>query len=236
MRTLVSIAVATAVALGGGALAEAKKKAGEGGKPEAPAKIALGANLLKNGNAEQSKGKEPTGWEVSTVADGVGAKVEQYGRVAGEWAANAPGAPNGGKSYFRIVFDTSVLNESMTQTVDLAPIVDRVQAGRVTAALSGYIGALVGSETTAQITVTFLDAAGKKLGTIETGAFDNARLPKPERGTASMINVGKSLAVPVKTTQVRVQLMAQPTGIGGNYVAFADNLSLVLDEPKIGGK
>lgn len=186
----------------------------------------LDRNLLGNAGAEAEM--------IDTAVPGWGAAqdsfvTETYGHTAGEWDWGMSGCPGCGKRYFRIAWEGPESSKRFAaQTVDVSHAAEAIDGGQVTTRLSGYVGALRGGDTTAQITAVYLDSAGKELGRLETPFVDVKALPKPEQGDASFLHIDAHGPTPSGTRKIEVQLIAKPTGGSGSYLGVADNLSLVL--------
>ena len=197
------------------------------GRKSAPS--IFGRNLLANASGEtemRDNGAIP-GWGDPQE----GFATDEYGHTSGEWDWGLSGCPGCGKRYFRLAWDGEVQQKSATQIVDVTPAAASIDAGNVTAELSGYVGAIIGSDTAAQLVAVFTDTGGKELSQMQTPAADTNKLPKPPAGEASLTVLKISGAVPAGTRKVQVRLLAKGGG-SGSYLAVADNLSFQLIEKK----
>lgn len=185
-------------------------------------------NLVKNGNAASEEvAGHVQGW-VSDVLN-----TSTYGHTSGEWDWDVQGAPNGGCCYFRLSWDGEDATKSATQTIDLAPGAADIDRGDVNAKISAYLGALVDSNTSGSLNVTWLDASGAELGTLSTDVVKPSDLPKPKIGSASLVAREKSALVPKGARKAVVKLTAQANNDpSGQYIFLADNISLVLEQPQ----
>ncbi len=186
----------------------------------------LDRNLLRNSGAES----EPQGDDkiVPDWAPKKAVEAPEYGSVGGEWDWGVSGAPGGGRRYLRISFENPIKDKSVTQRVDVSALAKEIDAGAISAKVSGYIGGMQDSDTGVEVIAVFEDARGKVLGNMPTDEVDTKSLPKPSVGGASMVPREKSGPVPVGTRRIVIQFFAHPTGSSGSYLALADNLSLVL--------
>lgn len=210
--------------------AKPKAPAATKSAPGPSAKGLLGTNLLADPGAESADRENLTGWTV--VKDQPDAQVssESYGGVAGEWDEGIVGAPEGGSRYFRLSFQNTQRESTLTQTVDVAPLAKTVDAGKVEAKVSGHVGGMLKSDSTVVLVASFQDGEGKELGTLETKPTDSAALPKPEAGSASLVAVENTGTVPAQTRRIVFKVVARATGASGDYVGLADNLALTLSE------
>lgn len=210
----------------------AKPKAPAAAKsaPGASAKGLLGTNLLTDPGAETAERENLTGWTLPKDQPDAQTTSESYGGVAGEWDTDMVGAPEGGTRYFRLGFQNGQRESTLTQAVDVAPLAKTVDAGKVEAKVSGYVGGFLKADSTVVLVASFQDADGKELGTLETKPYDSAALPKPEAGSASLVAMENTGAVPAQTRRIVFKVVARATGTSGDYLGLADNLALTLSE------
>lgn len=190
----------------------------------------LNHNLLHNGDAEQETN---TFWAPGWQPDGT-LQEAAYGQTAGEWERGIQGAPHGGCCYFRLEWHGNVGSEkAASQDVDLSGLATEIDAGKIWATLSGYLGGIVQGSTTTALTVTWLDKNGKDLGNFEISAapWD---LRKPFVGVASLVPRSQTELIPDGTRRATVQLSGKATSQAYGYTALADNLSLMLSESAMG--
>lgn len=188
-----------------------------------PAKL-LDRNLLRNSGAETTvKETLASGWRSKS-----GVESAQYGSMPGEWDAGVPGAPGGGQRYFRLEFQSPATDKSATQPVNVAALAQQIDAGVVSAKVSGQLGGLAGTDSGVQFIAVFEDAKGKVLGNLTTDEVNTQSLPAASAGNASLVMREKEKTVPVGTRRIVAQLFVHPTGDSGRYLGLADNLALVL--------
>lgn len=214
-----SIVFLALVALGfaNGASAQTKSAAAQ------PDKI-FNRNLLKNGDGEAVTDDAHTvpGWpklDDLTYAT--------YGGIGGEWDHGLSGCKNCGKQYLRLEF-MDKKESSASQTLDVASAAEEIDTSKVMAAISGYLGAYIDSDTTTLIHASFEDKDGKELATISTEPVNTATLPKAERGSTGLSLVQKKGPVPAGTRKIVYTWTARAAGDSNSYLGLADNLSLVL--------
>jgi hypothetical protein len=197
---------------------------------ENDAATAYGENLLKNGDAEQADADRlPAGW---TKPDGF--LAPEYGSIAGEWDRDKPGAPDGGKRYFRLNLTIEQERKATAQKIALTGRDEEIDQGKIECEIGGWFGGFVEGSHSCFLQVDFLDAAGKKLGTLATDMPKPADLPKLAADSASMIERKAAGPVPPGTRA----LLARLIGINLTFkddkdegVVMADNLSVVLRKP-----
>ncbi len=188
----------------------------------------FGRNLLKNpGAADEVEPGHVKEWQGDSVS------TSTYGHTSGEWDWNVEGAPKGGCCYFRLAWEGELAQKEMSQTVDLSAGAEQIDEGGVTAKASSYLGSMVGGNTSVKLTVTFLDGNDQQLATIEGEVIKPDTLPQPSVGSAAMVPSEASGEVPKGARKALFKLTATSKAEpGGDYAAFADNLSLVLIHPK----
>lgn len=204
--------------------------------PSRPPVETLGRNLLINDDAESVKPPEttvtknaqkdaPEGWD--QTAD---ITTAEYGSAADEWPDAKAGCQDGRKRYFRLALALNEASKSMRQSLAVTGIDAAIDAGQVECALGGWFGGWVTGDASAKLEVDFLNAAGRKLGTLATESPDPATLPKPETGRASLVKQLAAAVLPAGTRRLEARLVAvRTTGRADtNAVAAADNLSVVL--------
>jgi len=202
-----------------------------GADPAAP----FGRNLLRNPGAEMtSEASNIPGWQ-----DLEGLNEQPYGGTPSEWKAGTRGCPRCGRFYMRITIGPGTKGLAANQIVKVEDAAKDIDSGRVTANISGYIGALRGIAVTTQIVASFQDGTGKNLGQLETGIVSAADLPASNSGAASIVFREQSGPVPSGTRQILFQWQAKPaaarkdaSGNGSQSppapVAFGDNFSLII--------
>jgi hypothetical protein len=186
------------------------------------------ANLLFDGNAEAAGAGSkltvsplPPGW----TRDQGNLTYIRYGSVGGFPLLLSAPPIHGGMAFF--AGGPASATSSLFQTVDVSGRATAIDAGIVTAHLSGVLGAWATEGDNMRVTATFLDASGAPLGTpVQIGPVT----PADRRNTISLLPRTAIGAVPAGTRAVRVRLLA--TRISGFYNdAYADDLALTLTEP-----
>jgi hypothetical protein len=193
---------------------------------QAPAAAAFGHNLLQNGNAEADTGAadpehvvKPTGWttagEFTTV---------QYGASGGFPTKTTAGPTDRGKNFFG---GGNAKVSTATQTVSLADAAQQIDAGTVTYTLSGWLGGYESQGDTAEVAVTFLDAAGAKLTNGQIGPVTAA----DRKSKLELLQRTASGAVPAHARSAQVVITATRTD-GAYNDGYSDDISLVLANKK----
>lgn len=118
--------------------------------------------------------------------------------------------------------------ESATQTIDLTPSAAAIDAGRVSALLSAFIGGLDDQGDAATIAVVFADAAGARLAATTLGP----NLPGDRGGVSGFGSYARTQAVPVGTRQVVITISVS-LEVGSTADGYVDNLTLVLDQTPV---
>lgn len=209
------------------AMSQAKRPTAAEAKVSAPV-TQMNRNLLKNGNGEieGKDDKDVAGWGPVDGLTGV-----EYGSVSGEWDWGLSGCAGCGKRYLRLQFEGSTHMLSAAQTINVTASADAIDKKTVTAAASAYLGGFLNSDTTSRVIVSFQDAAGTELGTLETKPYDTAQLQKAEKGSASLTQCQVSGLVPAGTRKIVYTWKADATGTSNDYLALGDDFSLVLTAP-----
>lgn len=195
----------------------------------------FGRNLLRNPGAEMtSEASNIPGWQ-----DLEGLTEQPYGGTPSEWKAGTRGCPKCGRFYMRITLGPDAKGLAANQVVKVDEAAKDIDSGRVTANISGYIGALRGIAVTTQIVASFQDGTGKNLGQLTTTEVSASDLPASNSGAASIVFREQSGPVPSGTRQILFQWQAKPgaahqdgSGNGSQTppapVAFGDNFSLII--------
>ncbi len=186
------------------------------------ASAATSANLLLNGSAETSQ-CSPGGWEETTVpgwqitsADPV---IDCYGMPSGP-TTTSPGSPTRGTAYFQ---GGSRGSSAMTQTVDVTTAASAIDAGSVSATLSGWLGGFGSYDDNAKVTAVYRNASGGSLGTAAIGPV----LAADRSSTTGMVQRTATAAVPAGTRSIAVTVDFSMTGTQND--GMADDLSLTLN-------
>lgn len=189
----------------------------------------LGRNLIQNGDAEQDTN---TMWAPFWQPENT-LQETAYGEKSGEWRRGVQGAPHGGCCYFRIEWQDKQISKVAFQTIDLSGLSDDIDQGKVWAYMSGFLGGIVDGNTTVRLSVSWQDAAGKELDTLNVSAVMPMDLRHAYTGYASLVQRQQSGPVPRGARKAVVRLTGEAvkdkdSQIG--YLALADNLSLTLSE------
>jgi hypothetical protein len=187
----------------------------------------LGHNLILNGDAEQNTDTmwAPFWQPANTLEE------TAYGEKPGEWRKGVQGAPHGGCCYFRMEWEDKQASKVAFQIVDMSALSNDIDQGKVWAYVSGYLGGIIDGNTTVRLSVSWQDAAGKELDTLNVSAVMPMDLRRPFIGYASLVQRQQSGPVPRGTRKAVVRLMGDPikdSQVG--YLVLADNLSLMLSE------
>jgi hypothetical protein len=180
---------------------------------------ACGRNLIANPGAEAGKG---------TASDSV-VKVPDWKQTGAFTAAQyvwdadlsttTPGPTKRGKNYF--YGGPSALMSTGTQVIKVGT--GGISAGRVSYALSAWLGGYSDQPDNARLIVTFESSAGKVLKTTTIGPVTVAQRHDVS-GLFLRQGTGK---VPATTEQIKVELLMTLLE-GGDNDGLADNLSLVF--------
>jgi uncharacterized protein YdbL (DUF1318 family) len=194
----------------------------------------FGRNLLRNPGAEMtSETSNIPGWQ-----DIEGLNEQPYGGTPSEWKAGTRGCPRCGRFYMRITLGPNTKGLAANQVVKVEDAAKDIDSGRVTANISGYIGALRTTAVTTQMVASFQDGTGKNLGQLTTSEVSATDLPASNSG-GSIVFREQSGPVPSGTRQILFQWQAKPaaarqdaSGNGSQTppapVAFGDNFSLII--------
>lgn len=182
----------------------------------------FGTNLVVNGDAESDTGApsdgqvvKPTGWTTTGEFTAV-----QYGASGGFPNKTSPGPTDRGKNFFA---GGNVAKSTAAQTIDLSSGAQAIDSGGVTYTLAGWLGGYSSQADNAQVTVTFLNAAGSSLGTGRIGPVT----PADRNGTTGFLKRTATGSVPAHARAARVVVTA--TRFEGTYNdGYSDDVSLVL--------
>ena len=180
----------------------------------------LAANLLVNGDAEAGGAPDdqgvvpPDGWTTTGAFTSV-----VYG---GNGLPEAGEAPPGGGQYLFAGGPRSA-ESTATQLISLSPRATAIDAGRVQATLTGYLGGWRSQTDAASVRAELLNAAGTPRTVISLG-----QVGPGARGSATgFVYRHASVQVPAGARSVRVTITA--TRASGAYNdGYADELSLTL--------
>ena len=121
--------------------------------------------------------------------------------------------------------------ETATQAVDVSMGGAEIDAGGVVATLSADLGGFASQEDQAEVTATFLGAAGQQVGELTIGPVT----AEDRSDTTELLARTGSIKVPHGTRAIRVTMTA--TKFAGAYNdAYLDNISLSLAPAVAGGE
>jgi hypothetical protein len=187
-----------------------------------PAQAATSANLIVNGNAETGlctnnglDGMSVPGWSiVSGTPDTV-----CYG-ASGFPTASSPGPSDRGANFLA---GGGTGNATLTQTVDVSSAATAIDAGGVTATLSGWLGGFSSQNDRAGLDATFISGTGTSLGTATIAPVTNT-----DRGnTTGLLSRSTNSAVPSGTRTITVTVSFIYTS-GNTTDGYVDDVSLTL--------
>ncbi len=199
--------------------------------PTQPPAASLGTNLIVNGNAEQGTCPGNTitvaptipGWsrtgDVTTI---------QYGASGGDVGPTSAGPTDRGNCYFwggPNLGNTDNTNETMTQTIDVSTLAQKIDSASLTYQLSAWLGGFVSQDDHAALSIQFLNASKSAVGTASIGPV----LAKDRQDTSELLQQTTSGAVPAGTRSITVTVTFTKTAAGDND-GLADDLSLVLQQ------
>jgi hypothetical protein len=177
-------------------------------------------NLIANAGAEDSGATDrtstvaPAAWtttgaftSVSYVAIGMPASVQ---------------AQDGGGIYLFAGGDT-MSNTGAEQSIDVSSYASEIDAGGVSADLSGWLGGYSDETDAMTITAVMVDASGQTLGSLVIGPVTPA-----ERDDQTTLLSQNATGAVLPGTRTIVLVMSAAWGTGYYNDAYADNLSLTL--------
>jgi hypothetical protein len=194
-----------------------------GFEPTAPPEVALGQNLLFNGDAEYERGYSgygnvPDAWLPGWYDPGY-FTVVLYDSPDGYPTSSDPGPADRGENFFAGGWTSG--NTFAEWTVDVRSLASDIDAG-ATGTLTGWLGGYASQEDTASVTVAYLHDTGTKLGTQTIGPVS-----AEERGYATGL-VEKSAAETIPAGTRTIVVTVNATRAAGYNDGYADNLSLVI--------
>lgn len=200
--------------------------------------VALGQNLIFNGDAEMS-----TGYADNKTDAGI-AGWQDWGDITAVWysgsdgfpTTDAPGPTERGRNFF--CGGKERISE-MTQRIDLEPIATRIDAGGLTFKLSGWFGGFATQRDLAWMEARWLDERGGELGRDRVGpvtlemrreAWETNDKVKDDGPAAltGLLQRASNGQVPTGTRRVEIRLVCEAAEGDGD--GYADNLQLVLGE------
>lgn len=199
--------------------------------PVAAQTTVFGGNLIVNGGAESGPGSDGTA-TVSTVPGWSrtgGCDVYAYSTAYNQVEAVGPKdfVPSGaGNNYF--AGGSKQATCTFAQTIDLSSGAATIDAGTITFAAAGYFGGYSSDTDNATLNVVFEDGTGAQLKSITVGGVGPNDRPSGENGLSMRRLIGQ---VPAKTRKATLTLNMNWVN-GNNNDAFADNLSLILNQPQ----
>ncbi|HEY2346525.1 MAG TPA: alkaline phosphatase family protein [Xanthomonadaceae bacterium] len=186
------------------------------------AHAASSGNLIVGGDAEA--GKCTADWSAVTTVPGWSVVQGAPSAVCYTTTSfSVPSSPSGGSA---LIADGPYGDSTLMQVVDVSRAATAIDGGAVTYTLSGWLGGYTVYAGEATVTLAFLDAGGKQLGTGQLGPV-----------TASDRSYKTSLLARTATSKVpagtrAIQVLLQFTNTSASYnIGYADNLSLTLSTP-----
>ena len=191
--------------------------------------VSLGTNLIVNGNAEADTGVadstsvvNPSGWHVgSSNSRTPGFTVVKYG-TSGFPTGSTPGPSDRGNNFF--AGGPNEGDDSAFQTIDLSAIASDIDAGRISANLSGWLGGSGSEDDNMELTMSFSRTQGRDdISTTSAGVVHAS----DRSNVTEFLQKSASIVVPAGVRSVTVDLHAlRAVPLYNN--AFADDISLTL--------
>lgn len=189
----------------------------------------FGSNLVVNAGAESGSGGNGStpvagvpGWSRTAGCD-----IYAYATASNNVNAIAATdiVPRGaGNNYF--AGGSSPASCTFTQSVDVSSGASTIDAGTVTFAASAYLGGYGGDNDNATLTIAFQGASGNQLSSVTLGPVGPNDRAAQQSGLYLRRQIGQ---VPVGTRKAALTLNLNWVN-GTNNEAFADNLSLILNQ------
>lgn len=184
--------------------------------------LALGTNLVFNGDAESMRGFDDatpdqycSGWE---DRDGDGMSVMRYAALSTQPTQSPAGR---GDNFFI----GGIIGEStMSQRIDLSEIGPLIASGRVAYDLSGWLGGWGNQDDHSDLLLRFLDDAGDEISQV----LLQGPLAAERKNVTTFARREAEGTLPTGTRAVEVALRASRPGTSGDNDGFADNISLIL--------
>jgi hypothetical protein len=184
----------------------------------------LNANLIVNPGAEADTGAAdfsstvaPSGWITTSNFTAV-----QYAiGTPGDLQTSNSTAIGGGANYF--AGGPSNASSSAHQDINISDLTALIDAGKLTATLSGYIGGFSDQDDNVTVTATFLNGSSAEISQFVIGPVTAA----DRTNVTNLLFRTGSVPVPGGTRTVRITMLA--TRLSGSYNdGYADNLSFSL--------
>lgn len=185
---------------------------------------ASSGNLIKNGGAELGGAVTSTSSVIPRIpgwAKTGNFTTVRYGAPGGFPDAAISQKINGGKNFF--AGGPANPNSRATQLVSVVGQSASIDKGKVTATLSGYLGGYSSQRDSLTVIATFLDGAGKTLGSVRIGPVS----PAQRKNETTLLLRSARASVPAKTRKLAIHVNAVRTD-GSYNDGYADNLSLTL--------
>jgi hypothetical protein len=203
----------------------------------APAASALvpAGNLIRNGNAESGTGATDSTTTAPSPIPGwtTSANFTEHFYATTQAPDGFPDSDvsasiGGGNQFFAGGPGMGSLpntSEAATQDLNVSQAAPEIDALRVTATLSGWLGGYQSQADSSKVKASFLDGAGKALGQVTIGPVTAS-----ERGnTTTLKHRSANARVPRMTRTIRVTLtMAKPSEDTTYNDGYADNIGLSL--------
>jgi hypothetical protein len=192
--------------------------------PQAAEAAVPSGNLVTNPGAESGQGDgtaPPPSWTTTG-----GLTDYRYGTTDYPTPAVSD-AIKGGDNFFSGGYAATSTGE---QVFDVTGAASEIDAGRVSAGLSGYLGGFLSHSDDMLVAVAFLAQTGDSLGSATIGPVT----PADRANKTTLLLRATSAAVPAGTRSIRLTLTATRTD-GASNDGYADNISLTLVGPPVLG-
>ena len=207
--------------------AQVKQEALKGDSVAVVSNNMIDRNFIINPDAENKVATTTVpGWENITADSHGNALITSgiYGSALGDNSNGAVLKSGFGSYYFTSTLGGENKEASGFQTIDLSPMADDIDAGKISYNMSGAFGGV--RDAFAQLSVKFLSGPG-----IDIGTFYTNNLTPEEVNTDSLVLLNRVKAgdVPKGSRKMVIQLKFYNLGSDDTpSPAFADNLSVIL--------
>ena len=185
------------------------------------APVYASGNLLANPDAELGPGgtaetdiNSPPGWTTTGAFT-----ATRYGATGFPTAAQSS-EYGGGTNFFA---GGNTASSSAAQSVDVSSAAADIDAGAITATLSGLLGGYAEQADAITVLATFRGAGNASLGSVQIGPVT----PAERANTTELLARSASAAVPVGTRAIEV-VMTAVRNAGTSNDGYADNISLTI--------
>jgi hypothetical protein len=191
--------------------------------PAGPAPVAMGQNVIFNGDAEYNRGfsgnstqQYAAGWDDPGPG---GVTLIPYGAGNLFPTSQDVGPSNRGMNFFSGgTNDTSI----MSQQVDISSFASTIDTGTLDFTLWAWLGGYASQNDTASVVAHFLNGSNSEIGTAQLAPVTAA-----ERGNVTKLLFREQIGnVPAFTRSIKFELIA--TRSTGENDGYADNMSFIL--------